>query len=534
MGNPGSRYHCKSMNEYIENQLNQPRFVGTRSGRLIFVLIVTAIAIMVRLSIDFSTPLMPKVNSAYYLVQARSVAEGRGLEYRTPFFLVFWIAGQLANVLHLVRGGDLSDSVILASKLVDSILPVFVCIPIFLLSRKWDEIRQLSLLSFVTPAFFSVIYYPALVMTSDFQKNALGMVWFSLLIYYSYLSIRSPHIRNYLGIIGALLLGSITHVGALGATLAYTMAFAVVCYLAHSLQSKKLWRRFLIAVIVYGLLLLILPYVPLPSKVGMIANVITHPHTLFKNSIIFNILNHRRIPLGPLGLLNIVLIDAIAFGSVWMLLKKRAEIIFAQKITVVAAILTSLILASPLTTWDLGAGRLFLMAYLPASVLLIFLLQHISLKKQAGLNILVLICTVGTALVAWKPITTTAIPEKSLKELDELKQFITDTEKTLIIARHGLEWWAAWTLRTDVTQEYKISEQSWNRYDTVLFLQQIAEHCPLGPMGYGGPPFKEVKIPENAELLHKGRYYLLAKAGDYPDNYPLDMPVMSKPARKSR
>jgi len=28
----------------------------------------------------------------------------------------------------------------------------------------------------------------------------------------------------------------------------------------------------------------------------------------------------------------------------------------------------------------------------------------------------------------------------------------------------------------------------------------------------------EVKIPENAELLYEGRYYLLAKAKDYPDS----------------
>jgi hypothetical protein len=73
-------------------------------------------------------------------------------------------------------------------------------------------------------------------------------------------------------------------------------------------------------------------------------------------------------------------------------------------------------------------------------------------------------------------------------------------------------------LRTDLSQEYKISEEKWDRYDTVLFLQQIADHSPLGPLGYKGRPFMEVKIPENAELLYEGRYYLLAKAKDYPDS----------------
>jgi hypothetical protein len=230
----------------------------------------------------------------------------------------------------------------------------------------------------VIPAIFSVLYYPALVMTSDFQKNALCMVWFSFLIYFLYVSIRSPRIFNILGAIVALLLGSVTHVGAFGATLVYAGTFVVVWLFWRSYSSRKSVAIVLTAIVTYGLILLMLHFVPLPRKIALIAEVITHPLTLFKNSIILNLLTHKRIPIDPLGLLNVILIDTIALMSVWTLLRKRSKIDLAQKVTVVAAFLTCLILASPLTNWELGAGRLFLMGYLPASVLIVFLLQHSS------------------------------------------------------------------------------------------------------------------------------------------------------------
>lgn len=120
-----------TMKNKTGNQFDHLPTYKSRLQSVVLLLSVLTIAVLVRISVDFSTPLMPKVNGAYYLVQARSVAERGELVYNTSFFLVFWISGKLANVLHFIRGGDLSDSVILACKLVDSILPAFACIPIF-------------------------------------------------------------------------------------------------------------------------------------------------------------------------------------------------------------------------------------------------------------------------------------------------------------------------------------------------------------------------------------------------------------------
>lgn len=167
------------------------------------------------------------------------------------------------------------------------------------------------------------------------------------------------------------------------------------------------------------------------------------------------------------------------------------------------------------------------MGYLPASVLIAFLIQHSNSRRQtAALATVVLLVSVGSAIVVFVPVTMTSIPADSLAELYQLRQYVPAPEDTLVVARHGLEWWAAWALRTHVRQEYDISRQRWNRYGTVLFLRQRADFAPFGPMGFGGPPFKEVQIPRQAEVLFEGRYYVLATSDAYPDSYPLRRPSM--------
>jgi len=81
----------------------------------------------------------------------------------------------------------------------------------------------------------------------------------------------------------------------------------------------------------------------------------------------------------------------------------------------------------------------------------------------------------------------------------------------LIVARHGLEWWVAWVLKTHVAQDKSISPDTWAHYDTILFLEQFAGSFGFGPSGPFGDPFPEVKIPPDAEIIYEGQYFRLAK-----------------------
>lgn len=67
-----------------------------------------------------------------------------------------------------------------------------------------------------------------------------------------------------------------------------------------------------------------------------------------------------------------------------------------------------------------------------------------------------------------------SISEESYLELNQIKKIIDKPDSTLIVARHGLEWWVAWVLRTKVAQDKAINPDTWLHYDTILFLEQLA------------------------------------------------------------
>jgi len=78
-------------------------------------------------------------------------------------------------------------------------------------------------------------------------------------------------------------------------------------------------------------------------------------------------------------------------------------------------------------------------------------------------------------------------------ELRQLTALIEKPELTLIVARHGLEWWTAWTLHTHIAQAQAVTPEDWQDYDSVCFLEEKRGGMGMfpgpgfGPSGMGGP-----------------------------------------------
>jgi hypothetical protein len=206
-----------------------------------------------------------------------------------------------------------------------------------------------------------------------------------------------------------------------------------------------------------------------------------------------------------------------------------------------ALALTTLLLASPL----IGRGwadRLLMMAYLPAATLLGLLLACWPRRRVAraigGMaSVACLACVVAVGSHASQP----SIPVDSIDELKGLARHIDDAPRTLVVTRHGLEWWAAWFLRTHVAQYKAIEASDWRRYDRVLFLRLLRQPGLPGPglsdvdriLGSGPPPrqrsttmqrplhrpatpFPEVPIPANATVVHEGTHFMMARVDEPP------------------
>lgn len=481
---------------------------------------VLASAIAVRASIDFAGPLVPKANGAYYLVQVRLLLEHGRLAF-PDLPLVFVIEALAARCI--AAFGVASDRAItLSVKLVDTILPALAVVPAVLLSA-----RPRALTPAIAVAFWAVLSASPIAMTGDFQKNAVGMLWFLCLAASLRVALTGSARRGVAAAATFLLLAALTHVGAFGVCL----AFAAAAGLASIALAAPDRRRRLAAVAGAGaVLVLAIAALYLAIDPQRLARFASLPLSLFRRPYLIALLGGR-VQSPPSALVDLLLVNAISLAALILLVRRRRETPASSKPIVIAALATSLFLGSPLIGAE-WAERFHLMAYAPATVLLAFLLST-TRKPSRGLGLAGIVA--AAALLGSLPsvarLREPAIPAESYPELESLRLLLPSPARTLLIARHGLEWWAAWALRTKVSQEFDVEPSVWSEYDSVCLLRFVGDprappdqrvRAPSPPRG--PVPFPEVRVPEDAVMLHRGRFFELSRAKTPPPFYPLSRP----------
>ena len=98
--------------------------------------VVLALGMAARAWILFTTPLVPGINGAYYLIQARALLEKGSLAV-PDFPLTFFWHAFLARTLQFLAGAPLETAILWATKLTDAIVPPLAAIPVYLLIRNW-------------------------------------------------------------------------------------------------------------------------------------------------------------------------------------------------------------------------------------------------------------------------------------------------------------------------------------------------------------------------------------------------------------
>lgn len=504
---------------------------------------VVLAAIAVRASVQFGTGLMPGMNGAYYLVQVRAVIEkGHLAEHDMP--LIFWLQAGLARLVQALSTLTLESSIVLASKLFDSIVPALAAIPAFLLAVRWPGGRH-SVWAGIAAATLAVLSSGPLRMVGDFQKNALGMLWVLSCAYCLQQGLDRRSWR-YLAAAGMFLaLVGITHIGAFGVTL----ALVVLVVLAWALLASGGPRRALLAIggVAVGVagLLGLLMILGDSARITRLMTFLATPLSLFRSSAIggsARVGTWLRLQDSQTFILSLVL--SLAAGAV--LIWHRHEIQPWERALVVASAVLTLFLSSPFLSQDMSS-RFQLMAFAPAVILVGFLAARsgmLALRSAVVIGVIAVVLATVPATV--RSPNGPSIVEASYTELASLQIAITHPSHTLIIARHGLEWWAAWALHTDVAQGTAVTDEDWTTYTSVLYLQETGNSIgggmgapgmnvkPQLPSGFtpprqipnGTPPvrpgftpgttgpqrggFGGLTLPADASTLHSGTYFTLS------------------------
>jgi hypothetical protein len=538
--------------------------------------LLVAFAIAVRAWLLFRSQLVPGMNGAYYLVQARSLLEHGRLGI-PDLPLTFWLHAGIAKLVQLAVGLPQDTAILYAVKLTDSIAPPLLALPIARLAAQWTPAGERpSTVACLAPAAAVAFGSPLLRMVGDFQKNSLALVWFAMLALAALHFLRRPSLRTMAIPLGLLALLGLTHIGVLGSALVFCGVLAAVALVT----AERATRRHIVLLVLLGTTVLGLAGGAAyafydPARVTRLVEVFARPASLGDDrgpgrppgpppelaegtSSIppDQPPDSGDVPSGEFGepppppgqppgshtwfdprtLPSALICWGFAGAAIWFLWRQRRRLCAAEFSVAAAAALTCLGLAAPLYD-DQKAERLLLIATVPAAIAASFVLTRIVLLSWSRI--------VGTCAVAFVLIDSArvlhfggraSISDATFAELVSLQTQCPDPECTLIVARHGLEWWTAWTLHTHIAQPRAVTPADWTSYSQVLYLREKdgfglppdaglngqrpppsdrpAAGTERGPRF--GPSPEEMTLPENAMTLHEGASLTLARVPSAP------------------
>ena len=472
-----------------------PRFIKKTDAFYLIALITVLVAgWILRAQVTVVHDLIPGVNGAYYLIQARAILHTGALGI-PDFPLLFYLQAGLGALFSLFT--PMNRAIFIAVRLTDTIIPVLIAVPVFLFVRAFygaGKQRYTTIIGALSVGLIAVGNRGLLHMAGDFQKNAAALPLFLTFAFFLYLSLRNHRRRDIIVTLIFFCLTCLTHIGVAALALLFT-GFVVMT----DIISNKNYRQALVIVsVLTASLSLSLGLVFLfdPERVVKLLAASFNPGKLFEGSLVSTWAEIGfRIP--PLD------IDGIVLGNVTGIIGLATAVLYRKRMdhptsnVLYAASLTALVFASPLIGRDL-AQRLSLMAFVPGLIPLAFIVS-----RQRWLAIFSLVTAVVLFVTTVLGLTGNfqqTITPAAYAELQSFKKALPGGN-TMVIARHGLEWWAAWTMDTKVANKPEAVLNTWDTYDAVFFLEEI------NPDAFTGGDFqhRHAGPPAGLPFMHRPR-----------------------------
>jgi hypothetical protein len=542
-----------------------------------------------RALVNYRSWVPPGMDAGYYPFQTRALMEEGSLRL-AELPLMFWLNAGVSRVM-MWAGLDIDRATLEASRLIDSLAQPSAAIAIVgvgWLMARGRRAGELVVLGVGGAALLGVASFPIIRMTGDFEKNALGLVWMALGAWAVLWAMQSGRIFAWGAVAACAGLSALTHVGAAGATLvllggslgAYVLISGRVSFARAGLL---LGGGALVAALAIGAV-----YIASRAKgqrlltaplrlMGMIddraqANASSSSRTAAPApSAPGDATGDGRPNLsqrggGPGGLSGpggpgggprfgadptslgvFVVVYGLAGAGLWTAWRRRREGDPAEAALVVGASAAGMLLCFPLMNGEY-LMRLALMAPLPASIVLVYVVTRqratpldatsaeaslghapgVGRGVWAGVVIGAAALLSGAAGVVGG-VGARVVDDEAVAEFRTMAKEIDRPLETLVVARHGVEWWAGYFLRAHVKME-RVPDDAFEKYARVLVLETLRGGGPGGPggpggqgrqggpgrgpggpgsAGGGGGGMGRVVIPRGSRVVFEGVYYRL-------------------------
>ena len=446
--------------------------------------LVGFIAFSIRFYLNFSQELIPGVNGGYYPLQVRSILTN-GLLGFPDMPLLFYFDAFLIKFIKLF-GLSVTDTLILSVvKIVDSISIPLLLLPFYKIIQLSNPLPLKTFKSSILA--FSVLSFSPLILTSDLQKNSLAILFlFCFLAYYLSFQVNQKKTNIFLSI-AFLIFTGLTHFGTF--VFALLFLFLMVFY---TYKKKAIFSMSILITISLGIVFLI--------DISRFNRLVSLWNVVFEKPALLNAI------LSPPDFLIILISIALAIIGIIILKTKSNNLKPFQKTIVFASTVCLIALSFPLLDGEYFK-RLSLFLFIPQLLLILQISTVISVKQLKTISITFFIFTLLSIIAVFGHPKETVIDKIAYEELKKLNSVIKNDNETIVIARHGLEWWTAWALHTKVGQDKAIDSVLYKKYRKVIFINQI--------IGFSNDskntPFHEPIIPRNSEMIFSSGYFKVFK-----------------------
>ncbi len=415
--------------------------------RLLLAVLAGIAAVAIKFLLN-SGQLLPGVDGPYYWVQVRSLLSGNGLAF-DDLPLVFWMQALISYLVGNIE---------LGVRISDAVLPALSALPIYALLKTT---RQQWIPAF---AILVVLLHPVQLFffTGDFIKNAaaIPVLFFIGLLLFKW--DQKPR-RAWVVLLMMIVVG-FSHYGTF-ITCLLMVSFWAIFYL----RTKPL-RFWIIAsaggAVFASLTLLVLTFL-IPARLERLFEFVTHPSRVFEGpywQLMFFLGNDTSI------IFTMFIGQAASVTLGYILFRNRSKIENSKLSLVASSLTTAFILSSPLVGIE-WASRFIALSFAPlllASIVMVATLEVRSVMKSGViLGALVLASTIFLAPMGAK---ASAVSEAEYRDLQQASSQFVFPKNSIVIARHGLEYLVAWTMKTHVVQEETVLIEDLSSYDSVFLL----------------------------------------------------------------
>ena len=442
------------------------------------------LALGFRLFLHYQTSLIPGINGGYYVVQIRSILNDGFLGFPDmPLYFYFLTAWTI--LIASISSWPVEEISMQLVKIVDSIALLLSVIPMFYLFKRF----KLTLFLEGVVVFVSLFSISAWMMLGDFQKNAFAIPFLFAFALFGMQYLENRRLKDLRFPVLFFILIALSHFGVFVFTTLWT---GIMIFLD---QKKKafLW---LIGLLVFASFSVFLFDPNRAQRLVFFVMEVFQKPTLF----------HFRPPA------VFTLLYAYTFLFLGLLfLRHQKDQLSRNTQTIVKSILLLIVITTfPLLDSEYS-HRLSMMLFVPLSILIAYLLQWFQKRAQIRMAFILILITI-VPLFGILHMKRPSLTDEAFQDLGTLRSIIKDSNETIVLARHGLEWWANWALHTKIGNTHAMDASLFERYAFIYILEETKNqerNFPLKRRRKKAPPAFETPNPKTGKLIEvkKSNYF---------------------------